>query len=60
MTTSVVHWDGAALATTYVSPTQLSALIPAATASGNSLLVVAQYDANPGGMPTFTFSVQHF
>ena len=116
MTTSVVRWNGADLATTYVSPTELSALIPAAnlasvqtaqitvftpppgggtsnvlaffvteasagvtsqdvasgedktasaglataTATGDGLLVVAEYDANPGGIPSFSASGTYF
>jgi PKD repeat protein len=113
---STVRWNGADLATTYVSDTQLSATIPggnlasvqtaqitvftpepgggtsnvlaffvteatagvtsqdvasgtdpsatsgaaAASASGDGLLVVAEYDANPGGTPSFSASGAYF
>lgn len=114
--TSLVRWNGIDLATTYVSATELSALIPAsnlanvqtaqvtvftpapgggtsatlaffvtqaaagvtsqdvangtdpsaavtpatASATGDGLLVVAEYDANPGGTPSFSASGVYF
>jgi predicted outer membrane repeat protein len=113
---SVVRWNGVDLVTTYVSDSQLSAVIPganlataqtaqvtvytpapsgatsdvlaffvteapagvtaqdvtsgenpvavvgsaSATATGSGLLVVAEYDANPGGPPSFTASGSYF
>lgn len=116
MSTSLARWNGTDLVTTYVNPTQLSALIPTssltnvqtaqitvftpapgggtsnvlaffvtetsagvtsqdvasgtdpiasvspvtATATGEGLLVAAEYDANPGGTPSFSASGTYF
>jgi hypothetical protein len=111
---SVVRWNGADLATTFVSATQLTAVIPTASlanvqtaqitvftplsgssdilpffitqaaanvtgqdvatgtdpsavagsstaaATGEGLLAVAQYDANPGGTPSFSANGSYF
>lgn len=56
---SVVRWEGAALATTYISPTQLTAAIPAAQlASAGTFSVTVTSPASGGGTSkAHTFTV---
>ena len=59
LNSSVVQFNGAALATTFVSATQLQATIPAGdiAAPGASQIVVANPTANGGNSPSVTFYV---
>ena len=47
--TSAAHWNGAALATTYVSASQLTALIPASDLKVNGSASVTVVNPTPGG-----------
>ena len=57
--TSVVLWNGAVRATTYVSSTQLTAAISAADIAneGTDLVTVANFAPNPGTSPALPFVV---
>lgn len=46
---TVVEWNGVALATTYVNPTQLLATVPASLVATAGTAVVTAYNAAPGG-----------
>lgn len=67
LSTSVVQWNGSPRTTTYVSPTQLTATIPASDliTSGTALVTVANgstisnsntFTIDPAGVPTLTTS----
>jgi hypothetical protein len=49
VTASTVNWNGAALATTYVSAVQLTALIPASDLAGAATVSVTVDNPMPGG-----------
>jgi P pilus assembly chaperone PapD len=46
---TVVEWDGVALATTYVSPTQLTASVPASYIASGGAHTITVYNGSPGG-----------
>jgi hypothetical protein len=46
---SVVHWDGVALATTFVSESELSADLPASLVAGHRTVLVGVSSPGPGG-----------
>ena len=55
---STVNWNGAALSTTYVSPTQLTATVPAsdlAVPYGSASITVTNPTTNPGTSPPAVF-----
>ena len=46
---SVVDWNGAALATTLVSPTELTAAVPASNIATSGVVAITVYNPTPGG-----------
>ncbi len=56
---SIVNWNGNALATTYVSPIQLTAVVPASDLSAEAAAAVTVINPGPGGgtSNTSSFSV---
>jgi hypothetical protein len=58
---SVVDWNGTALATTYVSPTSLTATIPAAdfTTAGYDQVTVANPSSGGGSSTSLAFAVDY-
>ena len=57
--TSVVHWDGSDLATTFLSPTQLTAAIPAANVATGGLASVTVVDSATGSSRPATFTINN-
>jgi IPT/TIG domain len=59
ISSSLVQWNNAALATTFVSSTQLKATLPAANLAGSSTAAVSVQNPAPGGgtSPATTFTV---
>jgi hypothetical protein len=56
---TAITWNGAALTTTFVSPTEVKATVPAADLAGSSASMIAAQNPAPGGgtSPVATFDV---
>ncbi len=53
---SVINWNGIALATTYISATQLTAMVPAANVATVGTVSVTVFTATPGGGTSIALS----